>query len=69
MVVDAAFHLHTDLGPGFLESVYEAILARLLRDRGLSVVRQLAAGKRPGSEPQMPRIGGDDFDTAEGVSF
>jgi iron complex transport system substrate-binding protein len=41
VVVDAAFHLHTDLGPGLLESVYEAILARLLRDRGLSVVRQL----------------------------
>jgi GxxExxY protein len=41
VVVDAAFHLHCDLGPGLLESVYEAILARLLQDRGLSVVRQL----------------------------
>lgn len=40
-VVDAAFHLHCDLGPGLLESVYEAILAGLLRDRGLSAVRQL----------------------------
>jgi GxxExxY protein len=40
VVVDAAFHLHCDLGPGLLESVYEAVLARLLRDRGLFVARQ-----------------------------
>jgi len=39
-VVDAAFHLYRDLGPGLLESVYEAVLTRLLQDRGLSVVRQ-----------------------------
>jgi iron complex transport system substrate-binding protein len=40
VVVDAAFHLYRDLGPGLFESVYEAVLARLLQDRGLSVVRQ-----------------------------
>lgn len=40
MVVDAAFHLHRDLGPGLLESVYEAILARDLERRGLQVKRQ-----------------------------
>jgi len=40
VVVDAAFHLYGDLGPGLLESVYEAVLARLLQDRGLSVIRQ-----------------------------
>ncbi len=40
VVVDAAFHLHRDLGPGLLESVYEAVLAKLLRDRGLAVARQ-----------------------------
>ena len=39
-VVDAAFHLHRDLGPGLLESVYEAILARMLETRGLQVERQ-----------------------------
>jgi iron complex transport system substrate-binding protein len=27
-VVDAAYKLHSGLGPGLLESVYEAILAR-----------------------------------------
>jgi len=27
VAVDTAFHLHRDLGPGLLESVYEAVLA------------------------------------------
>lgn len=40
VVVDAAFHLHKDLGPGLLESVYETVLARLLEKRGLRVERQ-----------------------------
>jgi iron complex transport system substrate-binding protein len=40
VVVDAAYHLHRDLGPGLLESVYEAVLAGVLSERGLSVVRQ-----------------------------
>ena len=40
VIVDAAYHLHTDLGPGLLESVYEAMLARELELRGLSVSRQ-----------------------------
>jgi GxxExxY protein len=40
MVVDAAYHLHRDLGPGLLESVYEVVLAQILHDRGLSAVRQ-----------------------------
>jgi len=42
IVVDAAFHLHRDLGPGLLESVYEAVLARMLERRGLRVERQKA---------------------------
>ena len=40
MVVDAAFHIHKELGPGLLESVYEVVLARDLEKRGLEVVRQ-----------------------------
>ena len=36
-VLDAAFHVHTVLGPGLLESVYEAALAMELRKRGLRV--------------------------------
>lgn len=39
-VVDSAFKLHTELGPGLLESVYEALLAQELEWRGLKVVRQ-----------------------------
>jgi iron complex transport system substrate-binding protein len=41
-VVDTAFHIHRDLGPGLLETVYEAVLAKMLRERGLSVARQNA---------------------------
>jgi iron complex transport system substrate-binding protein len=39
-IVDAAYGVHTRLGPGLLESVYEAVLARVLEGRGLSVQRQ-----------------------------
>jgi len=40
-IVDAAYHVHTKLGPGLLESVYEAVLAYALTKRGLSVARQV----------------------------
>jgi iron complex transport system substrate-binding protein len=40
VVVDEAFHLHKELGPGLLESVYESVLARSLERRGLLVERQ-----------------------------
>ncbi len=39
-VLDAAFRVHTILGPGLLESVYEAALSRELIKRGHSVERQ-----------------------------
>ncbi|HEY7977928.1 MAG TPA: GxxExxY protein [Rhizomicrobium sp.] len=39
-ILDAAFDVHRALGPGLLESVYEAILARDLERRGLHVIRQ-----------------------------
>ena len=38
--VDCGFKLHERLGPGLLESVYEAILFESLARRGLSVERQ-----------------------------
>jgi len=41
-IIDAAYKLHTGLGPGLLESVYEAVLARSLERRGLKVERQKA---------------------------
>jgi GxxExxY protein len=42
IIVDACFKIHTTLGPGLLESVYESVLTYELQNRGLSVVRQLA---------------------------
>ena len=41
LVVDAAFKLHKDIGPGLLESAYETILAAKLEDLGLVVDRQV----------------------------
>ena len=41
-IVDAAYRVHTNLGPGLLESAYEAVLAYELENRGLHVVRQQA---------------------------
>ena len=38
--VDCGFHLHKDIGPGLLESVYEILLFESLKAKGLSVERQ-----------------------------
>ncbi len=40
-VVDAAVKVHSLLGPGLLESVYEAVLAKELERRGLSIQRSV----------------------------
>jgi GxxExxY protein len=39
-VIDASIKIHRELGPGLLESVYEAVLSRDLARRGLDVERQ-----------------------------
>jgi len=39
-IVDAAFKIHTKLGPGLLESVYEVVLAYEMKQRGFRVERQ-----------------------------
>lgn len=41
-ILDAALAVHRRVGPGLLEVVYEAILARFLASRGLIVERQRA---------------------------
>ena len=41
VVVDCAFKVHTELGPGLLESVYETAMAYELKKRGLKVQRQV----------------------------
>lgn len=40
-IIDAAYKVHTSLGPGLFESVYEAVLAYELGKRGLRVERQV----------------------------
>ncbi len=39
-ILDAAFVVHTKLGPGLLESVYEVVLAHESRKKGLVLERQ-----------------------------
>ncbi len=41
ILLDVAFELHSELGPGLLESVYEIVLAHELRSRSLIVKRQI----------------------------
>ena len=40
IVVDVCYKIHVKLGPGLLESVYEAILYHELVKRGLNIERQ-----------------------------
>lgn len=42
IIVDTCFHIHEDLGPGCLESVYEEIIFFELINKGLNVERQKA---------------------------
>jgi GxxExxY protein len=42
IIVDAAFKIHTRLGPGLLESVYETTLSYELAKRGMILRRQQA---------------------------
>src|ERR1043165_2662047 len=41
LILDGAFKIHKTLGPGLLESVYEATLDFELRKRGLRATRQI----------------------------
>ena len=40
IILDIAFDIHTKLGPGLFESVYEEILSYELEDYGLSIKKQ-----------------------------
>ena len=42
IIVNIAYQIHTKLGPGLLESVYEEIMYQELESLGLKVVRQKA---------------------------
>jgi len=54
-ILDSAFAIHTKLGPGLLESVYEVVLAHELKKSGLVVERQ---------KPMPIVYGGKRFDEA-----
>jgi GxxExxY protein len=41
VVIDTGLKLHIDLGPGLMESVYEAVLASRLEKLGMRVARQM----------------------------
>ena len=41
IIIEGSIRLHRELGPGLLESVYEAVLAKRLVARGLKVRRQV----------------------------
>ncbi len=41
-IVDSAFKVHTTLGPGLLESVYQACMVREFESRKISVQQQVA---------------------------
>ncbi|CAN5801563.1 GxxExxY protein [soil metagenome] len=40
VIIDAAYRIHTTLGPGLLEKVYEVILAHELSKLGVTVTQQ-----------------------------
>ncbi|MFL5362677.1 MAG: GxxExxY protein, partial [Myxococcales bacterium] len=40
-IVDAAYAVHSRLGPGLFETVYEAVLAKAVEHRGFTVRRQV----------------------------
>lgn len=40
-IIDAAIAVHSELGPGLLESVYEVVLAHEIRSRKIEVERQV----------------------------
>jgi GxxExxY protein len=40
--VDCGFKIHTELGPGLLEAVYEGLMSRMMEKRGFAIERQKA---------------------------
>jgi GxxExxY protein len=40
-IVNAAYHVHKELGPGLLEKVYEVCFCHVLAQKGLDVKRQI----------------------------
>jgi len=53
VIVDTAYRIHEEVGPGLLESVYELVFADMLEGQGFSVQRQV---------PVPVKIGGKVYD-------
>jgi len=41
IILDCAFEVHKELGPGLLESIYEECLCEEIRNKGLKVENQV----------------------------
>ena len=52
-VIETAISVHRRLGPGLLESVYEAVLQHELQQRGLQAERQVKNPALPGGASQI----------------
>lgn len=50
IIVDSAYQVHRDIGPGLFESVYELVLADALENKGLQVARQVPVPIRIGEK-------------------
>jgi GxxExxY protein len=50
IIVDCAYQIHCDVGPGLFESVYECVLADALCKKGLQVARQVPVPIRIGDK-------------------
>lgn len=50
VIVDSAYRIHTEVGPGLFESVYEILLADALLTSGIRVVRQVSIPVRIGEK-------------------
>lgn len=42
LILDMAFYIHRELGPGLLESIYERVLIHELKKSGLEVENQVS---------------------------
>jgi len=49
-IVDAAYRIHNEIGPGLFESVYELVLADMLASKGFSLQRQVTIPIRIGDK-------------------
>jgi iron complex transport system substrate-binding protein len=50
IIVDSAYQIHRDVGPGLFESVYELVLADALEGKGFQVARQVSVPIRIGEK-------------------